>query len=94
MPDVADGGGAAMLLEQRVEPRFVTDQQEAGAGVAHGGDLQALQHHERRVVATHGVDRQRVGRCQREETGHAASARQARTAPFSASPAGTTSRPS
>ena len=64
VPDVADGSGAAMALQQRGELRLVADQQEAGAGVALGGDLQTLDHHERRVIAAHGVNRQCVGRGQ------------------------------
>ena len=72
VPDGAGGGGAAMALQQRVQLCLVADQQEACAGMALGGDLQTLDHHERRVIAAHGVHRQRVGRGQGRTRGHAA----------------------
>src|SRR5271166_5111047 len=50
-----------MALQQRVELCLIADQEKARTWVAHGGDLQALYHHERRVIAAHGVNRQRVG---------------------------------
>ena len=53
-----------MALRAAAQLGLVADQQEPRARVAFGGDLQSLDDHERRVIAAHGVHRQRVGRGQ------------------------------
>ena len=44
--------------QQRRQPGLVADQQEAGRGMAFGGDVEALHHDRGRMVAAHGIDRQ------------------------------------
>ena len=83
-----------MTIKHGCELGLVADQEEPRARVAFRRDLQSFNDHERRVIAAHGVHRQRVGRGQGTLRGHAAARRQARTAPFSAFPAATISRPS
>ena len=91
----AGAGRPAMALQQRRQPGLVADQQKAGGRMALGGDRQPLDHRGGRVVAAHGVHRQRVDRGQGDGRPRARKpARQARTAPFSVLPAATTSRPS
>ena len=47
--------------QERANGRFVADEQEAGAGMALGGDVEAGHDGGRSPVATHAVDREGVG---------------------------------
>ena len=89
--------GALAQRQHAAEPGLVADEQEARLGMALGRELQPVQHDVGRVVAPHGVDGQGEALRHAQSSSRrmrGARSGQVRTAAFSASPAGTTSRPS